>query len=275
MKSGWRGAAAATTLSLATALASCGPPPAMPPVHLRGPLLLRLVPPEGQVSRYAYSMETNMENPMMPSTGPLMTMRFHQTQTVLSVEHEVIRSRGTIDSTATTMAMAMPGMDIFPDFSGSVFTTEMDTRGGLLGVVDTEGLPVDAGVSLESMFEESNYFVLPEEEASPGDSWTLDAPMSLPMEPDGTVSMDVELTYSFVSLEGSLATLSFEGPIDMNLDVGGMGMSGSGTMTGPTVVDLGKGRFESQTTWTNLDMSMGGMTMKMSSTTTLELLPDP
>ncbi len=30
---------------------------------------------------------------MMPSTGPFMTMRFHQTQTVLSVEDEVIRMR--------------------------------------------------------------------------------------------------------------------------------------------------------------------------------------
>ncbi|WP_420461835.1 hypothetical protein [Candidatus Palauibacter sp.] len=93
MKSSWRGVAAATTLSLATVLAAWGPPPAVSPAPLRGPLLLRLVPPEGQVSRYAYSMETNMENPMMPSTGPLMTMRWQQTQTVLSVEDEVIRMR--------------------------------------------------------------------------------------------------------------------------------------------------------------------------------------
>ena len=145
----------------------------------------------------------------------------------------------------------------------------------MLGVIETEGLPDDAGLSLESMFGESNYFVLPEEEVSPGDSWTLDAPMSLPMGPDGSMSMDVELTYTFVSLEGSLATLSFEGPIDMSLAVEEMGMSSTGTMSGTMVVDLAEGRYQSQTTQTSLDMSTGGMTMKMSSTTTLELLPDP
>ncbi|WP_420636150.1 hypothetical protein [Candidatus Palauibacter sp.] len=81
--------------------------------------------------------------------------------------------------------------------------------------------------------------------------------------------------YTFVSLEGSRATLSFEGPIDMNLDVGGVGMSGSGTMTGTTVVNLAEGRYQSQTSRMNLDMSMAGMTMKSNSTTTLELMPDP
>ncbi|WP_419165062.1 DUF6263 family protein [Candidatus Palauibacter sp.] len=173
------------------------------------------------------------------------------------------------------MAMAMPGMDDLPDLSGSAFTFDMDTRGGMLRFIETEGLPDDAGLSLESMFGESNYYVLPEEEVGPGDSWTLDAPMSLPMGPDGTVSMDVELVYTFVSLEGSRATLSFEGPIDMNLDVGGVGMSGSGTMTGTTVVNLAEGRYQSQTSRMNLDMSMAGMTMKSNSTTTLELMPDP
>ncbi len=144
----------------------------------------------------------------------------------------------------------------------------------MLGVIETEGLPDDAGLSLESMFGESNYFVLPEEEVSPGDSWTLDAPMSFPAGP-AAMSVEVELTHTFVSLEGNLVTLSFEGPIDMSLAVEEMGMSSTGTMSGTMVVDLAEGRYQSQTTQTSLDMSTGGMTMKMSSTTTLELLPDP
>ena len=277
MTPGSRGRAAATTLCLSVVLGACGPPPNVPAIPRDGPILLRLVPPESQVSRYAYSVETNAESPMMPSTGPVMTMYFQFTQTVLSVDDEIVRVRGTVDSTDVTMAMPMPGMGDLPDFSGSVLTSEMDTRGRMLGLIESEGLPDlpdEAGVSLETMFGASDYFVLPEEAVSPGDTWTIDAPVGLPMGP-GEMSMNMEFNYTFTSLEGSLATISFEGPIDMSVDMEGMGMSGSGTMTGTTVVDLAEGRYRSQTTDMSLDMSVAGMTMKTGTTTTLELLPDP
>ena len=276
MTSGWRGRAAATTLSLSVALTSCAPAPDVPAIPQDGPILLRLVPPEGQVSRYAYSVETSAESPMMPSTGPVMTMRFLMTQTVLSVEDEIIRMRGTVDSTDVTMAMPIPGMGDLSDLSGGTFTSEMDTRGRILGVTESEGLPDlpgDAGFSLETMFEGSEYFVLPEEAVRPGHTWTIDAPVSLPMGP-AEMSMNMEFTYTFTSLEGSLATLSFEGPVDMSVAVEGMGMDASGTMAGTTVVDLAEGRYRSQTAEMSLDMSVGGMTMKTVTTTTHELLPD-
>ena len=272
MKSGWWIVAAAT-LVLSTPLASYAQDPPAPAVPLDTPILLRLAPSEGQVSRYAQTTQAEVENPMMPST-PVMSMRTHQTQTVLGVADEVIRLRTAIDSASTTMAMAPPGTDM-PDFSGSVLTTEMDTRGRILGVISTEGMPDVAGFSPESLFREASYFVFPEEEVSPGDSWTQNAPMSLPMGAVGAMSMEVEVTYTFVSLEGSLATLSFEGPIDMQLDAGVGGMTATGTMTGTMVVDLAEGRFQSQSTRASFDMSMAGMTMETNVTTTMELLPDP
>ena len=275
MKSGWCMVAAAAALVFSTPLASYGQDPPTPAEPLDTPILLRLVPPEGQVSRYASSTETEMESPMMPSTGPLMTMRIHQTNTVLDVQDEVIRVRSTIDSTATTMTMAIPGMDRIPDFSGGVFTTEMDTRGRSLGVISTEGLPEIAGFNPETFLQESSHFVLPETEVSPGDSWTLEAPMALPMAPAGSMSIDVAMTYTFVSLEGNLATLSFEGPINMQLDAGGGGMTATGATTGTMVVDLAEGRFHSQSSRTSLDMNMAGMSMKANTTTTMELVPDP
>ena len=271
MKSGWRMVAAAAALSFSIPLASYGQGPPTPAVPLDTPILLRLVPPEGQVSRYAQSTEADVESPMMSSA----TLRVHQTHTVLGVEDEVIRFRVTIDSTASTMTMAMPGMDMLPDFSGSVFTTEMDPRGRVLGVVSTEGLPDVAGFNPESLFQEASHLVLPEEEVSPGDSWTLDAPMSLPIGPAGSMSIDVAMTYTFVSLEGSLATLSFEGPIDMDLDMWVEGMTATGATTGTMVVDLAEGRFQSQSTRTSFDMNMAGMMMKTNSTITIELIPDP
>ena len=159
MNAGWHRFAAATALSLLTPLASSGQDT---------PVLLRLAPPEGQVSRYAISVQTDVDSPMTPSSGPLMTMRMQQTQTVLGVEDHLIRFRTTMDS--TTMTSAMPGMtDMMPDFTGSTMTVEMDNRGRQLGITSTEGMP-DVGVSLDGFLQQSSHFVLPEEEVSPGDS---------------------------------------------------------------------------------------------------------
>ena len=47
MNSRCRGIAAATTLTFAAVLASCGQSPAVRTIPLEGPLLLRMAPPEG------------------------------------------------------------------------------------------------------------------------------------------------------------------------------------------------------------------------------------
>ena len=266
MNARWYGVATAAALSLLTAPTVAGQSP-------QAPVLLRLAPPEGQVSRYAFSMQTDVDSPMIPASGPLMTMRFFQTQTVLDGAGEVIRYRTTIDS--TTMTTAMPGMDMLPDLAGSAFTTETDTRGAQLEVTDSEGLPDVPGFNMEDFLQESSYFVLPAEQVSPGDSWTQGAPMSLPMGPTGSVSAEVVMTHTFVSLEGGFATISFQGPIEMEMDMGGMGASATGRITGTMVVDLAEGRYQSQTSQTSLDIDMGAMTMESTTTTTLELLPDP
>ena len=276
MNSRWRRTAAATTLTLAAVLAACGPSPAIRTLPLEAPLLLRMSPPEGQVSRYAYSMETSIESPMMPSTGdPLITMAWRQIQTVLSVDDEVTRVRGAVDSASTTFGMPMPGMDdMLPDLSGMSFTVDMDPRGSVLQVVESEGVPEDAGVSVESMLQGAGHSVLPEEEVSPGDSWMVETPIEIPMGTGGTMSLEMEFTYTFVSLADGLATLSFEGPMDMDMDMQGMAMSGSGTLSGTLVVDLVEGRHVSQTSRQSMEMSVAGTSMTVNTTTALELMPD-
>ncbi|MDE0649864.1 MAG: hypothetical protein OXI12_05920, partial [Gammaproteobacteria bacterium] len=132
------------------------------------PILLRLAPPEGRVSRYAHSTQAEVESPMMPSS-PVMTMRTYQTQAVVAVEDGVIRLRTTIDSTSMAMPMPVPGMEM-PDLSGITITTEMDTRGRVLGVIDTDGMPAIAGFNPEDLLQQSSSFVLPEEDVSSGDS---------------------------------------------------------------------------------------------------------
>lgn len=273
MKSAWCMAATAAALLFSTPVASFGQDPPTPAEPLDTPILLRLAPPEGRVSRYAHSTQAEVESPMMPSS-PVMTMRTYQTQAVVGVADGVIRLRTTIDSTST--AMPVPGMEM-PDHSGITITTEMDTRGRVLGVIDTDGMPAIAGFNPEDLLQQSSSFVLPEEEVSPGDSWTQDVPMELPMGPGGSMSMGIVTTYTFVGLDGSLATLSFEGPIEMEMamEVAGGGMTATGTMSGTMVVDLAEGRFRSQSTRASFDMNMAGMTMETNVTTTMELLPDP
>ena len=110
-----------------------------------GQTLLRLAPPEGQVSRYVFSLEMTMENPMMPTSGPVITFRAHQTLTILSTAGDVIRGRTAIDSAA--MTNAFPGAGPSPDLSGSVFAIDRDPRGRLIGSVaeDTPGGGAEQG----------------------------------------------------------------------------------------------------------------------------------
>ncbi len=272
MKHSWSVVAAVAALwfPAPAALSGQGPPASNAP---GAPILMRLAPPEGQVSRYLQTIQTEMESPMMPMSGPLMTMRMQQTQSVLSVEGEVIRMRGTIDSTAVEMAMQMPGMDM-PDLSGGVFTAETDTRGRLLGVLEIEGFPDTPGFNPESLLRRSSHYVLPEGEVAPGDSWTSEMPMELPLGPSEMASIDTEITYTFVDLEDDLATLSFEGPISMEMEMGGMGMTATGAMTGTMVVDLAEGRYRSQSSRTSLDINTAGMSMVSTTTVTTELIPE-
>ena len=275
MTSRWRGFAAAT-FTLAAFPISCGPSPAIRTVPLEAPLLLRMSPPEGQVSRYAYAMETSVESPTMPSTGdPLVAMVWQQVQTVLSADDDVIRVRGAVDSASTTIGIPMPGMDdMLPDLSGMSFTVDVDPRGSVLRIVESEGVPEDAGVTVESMLQGAGHAVLPEAKVSPGDSWRVETPIEIPMGSGGTISMDMEFTYTFLSLADGLATLSFDGPMDIDMDFQGLGMSGSGTLSGTLVVDLVEGRYVSQASRQNMEMSVAGMSTTVNTTTTLKLVPD-
>lgn len=258
------GAAGMIAFAAAAALALASP------LSLSGQAtLLRMKPPEGQVTRYTFSMEATMENPMMPSTDPVFTVRGHQTQMIVSVVDGVIRVRATLDSMAVTSAI---GADQMPDLSGSVFTMEMDERGKVLRVIDTEGLPDDGALMLGEMFENPDYFLLPEDAVAPGDTWVSAGTVNLPL---GDAAMDTssEFSLEFESLEGNLATIAFEGPMQVRMDMGGMGVDATGTMSGSFVIDLEAGRYHGQEMRLNVDMNVGGMAMSMETVTTLTLVP--
>ena len=236
---------------------------------LSGQTLLRLVPPEGQVSRYVLSMEVNVENPMMPVSGPAMTARVHQTSTVLSVTDEATRMRTSIDS--SSMMIAMPGAGAAPDLAGTVFAVETDARGRLVSVVAEETAGAATAEVAEGLMQGSGFFWLPEAEVAAGDTWSENAPV--PLSLGGPVqTVDVGLTYTLDGMEGDRATITFAGPIETTLDMGGMPANMAGELTGSMVVDLAAGRFVSQESRLDIEMALGGMAIPFETTTTVELV---
>ncbi|WP_420440235.1 DUF6263 family protein [Candidatus Palauibacter sp.] len=265
MKSVPRGVGAAT-IALAFAL----------PVS--GQTLLRLAPPEGQVSRYAFSVEMTMENPMIPTTGPLMTMRGVQTQTILGAAEEVIRTRTAFDS--AEMTVGVPGAGPLPDISGSAFSIDMDPRGRMLNI-SADATPDGGGQEMvQSFLEGSDYYWLPETGVAAGDTWTQSVAVAMvaPMIPSGPAgpaeSMEVEFTYTLAGLEDGRATITFAGPVESSLNMGGVTASLSGELSGSMVVDLTAGRYVRQESRANLELAMAGMTTPTETTMILELLTD-
>ena len=259
MKPVLRGVGAATMIALAFAL----------PVS--GQTLLRLAPPEGQVSRYVFSMEVNVENPMMPAPGPAISLRAHLTNTILSATEEAIRAGAVIDS--SVMTVTLPGANS-TDLSGSAFTIETDPRGRLLNVVSDEATSSDAQEFGEPLFEGTDFFWLPEAEVAAGDSWAES--VAVPMSFGGPAqTTEVEFTYTLASLENGRATIMFSGPVESTVDLGGMPGSISGDLSGSMIVDLAEGRYILQESLTKLEMAVGGMAIPMEMTTTFELVTDP
>lgn len=234
-----------------------------------GQALLRLDPPEGQVSRYVFSMEVTAENPMMPTSGPMMTLRAHQTRTILTATGEVIRGRTAIDSAA--MTNAIPGAGPLPDLSGSVFTVEINPRGQHVSTVAEETPSGEAEQVGQDLVEGAEFFSLPEAEVGTGDSWTETVPVPLSLGGPAQTA-DVDLTYTLDSMEDGRVTITFTGPVESSLDMGGMSANVTGDLTGSMVVDLAEGRYVRQESRLNVDVVMAGMAIPTETTTTLELV---
>lgn len=253
-----RGAALATVLLTAAA-------------PLQGQsVLLRLAPQEGLVSRYVLEMENYMSAPMMSSDQPMMVGEIYTTQTVVGVEGDVVEYRVVTDS-ADIRSPAMPGMaQQMPDLTGQVQMMKMDTRGRLVEIPGADTLSAEA----QQIMTRMNGFglELPENEVSPGDTWTANIQTDTPAGPNGRVNMTMDITYTLVSVSGDMATIEFEGPLTMSGSQAGMTMDGSGSMSGTMVFDVARGRLASTDTQMEFDMGMQGMTMTMSQTMNMQLL---
>ena len=224
---------------------------------------LRLMPAEGQVSRYVIEAETSVAGSVMA------TQKIYRTETVSSVAGDVIEIRAVVDSSTSTEAM--PGMG-GPDLSGMSYTFGVDTRHRVSGLTDAGTLSPDEQAAVNAMLG-SSFFELPEGEVSPGDSWSGQVTTELPAAGGAVLTMETAITYTLVSVEGDLAEISLEGTLTMSGNAGGMPMDGTGEVGGTAVFDAGRSRLQSHESVMTVDISAGGMPMSMQTSTTRGLIP--
>lgn len=224
---------------------------------------LRVMPTAGQVSRYLIGSETSMAGTTMS------TSTRYQTETVVSAAGDVIEIRTVVDS--TTMTEAMPGAG-GPDLSGMSFTFAMDPRARATGLTDAGTLTPEAEAAVSATLA-TRFFELPEGEVSPGDSWSGQTSAEVPAGMGSTMTMETDIAYTLVGVDGEVAEISLEGTVTMSGDAGGMSLEGSGTVSGTAIFDTGSSRLQGHDSVINLNLTMGGMPASMMTSTTLELIP--
>ncbi len=234
-------------------------------------VLLRMNPAEGLVSRYVIGNETFMDNPMMQTDGPVSASEMFQTQTVLSVVGDIVEMRTVIDS--STMTSAVPGAAAaMPDLSGTASTIKMDTRGRVIELSDVGDLPPEAQQMI-SQIGGGGFFQLPEDPVGPGDTWVGELDLDIPAGMGGSMVLDMSITYTLGSVDGDLASVTFEGPLTMSGSAQGMTMDGAGDLSGTAVFDVAKGRIQDTTSQMGFDINVAGMSMAMDSNNTMRLIP--
>lgn len=236
-------------------------------------VLLRMNPDEGLVSEYVMSMEMHMDMPMMSSDEPFMISTIYTTQTVVGVEGEVVEYTIVTDS-AKIETPAMPMMQSqMPDQTGQIQTMKMDTRGRIVSM-EMEGMSAEVQQVMGQM--SGMGMELPENEVSPGDTWTARIDFAPGIPGGGEMSTQVEMTYTLVEVSSAggmqFATISFEGPIVMSGEGGGVGMEASGTSSGTLVFDVTNGRLASSDMALAMDLTAAGMPMSMDLTMTMTLI---
>lgn len=231
---------------------------------------LRIAPPEGQVSRYAMHMETHMRSPMMGgSDEPFMVADVFTTYSVTGVDGDVREYVTVTDSARFDSAMPMLSQNM-PDLAGQTQTLRMDTRGRIVEMVMDDSVSPEAQQVMSQMTGKGFGIELPEEPVSPGDTWTAVQTFETPAAPGQQMEMRIELAYTLESVEGDVALIAFEGPIDMTGS--GAGMEATGRTTGTIRLDVGQGRLLGSTMQMTIDMNAQGMDMSMDQTMEMRLI---
>lgn len=243
-------------------LASCGGGggPASPSPSAG--ILLRLNPPEGQVSHYKYVSEVATDMEGMPGMGSGMTLG--QTMFVTTTVLEASDSLWTLSQVIDSVEVDVPGMmamlsKTMEGIEGLTMTMVMTPLGG---VVRSEMERGDMDATMETAFGavteamEGLSIELPEGPVVPGDVWTVPVDKTMSMAGMGEMLQSGEMTYVLERTEersdGLFAILSISGTHAQGIEGEpssemALSMTSSGGSVGEVQINLDEGRMVSMT----------------------------
>jgi len=248
------------------------------------PILLRLAPSIGQVSRYQYEMQMWVQISGLPagdSTTPSMRSTFSVTQTVTRVDGEIRELRLSYDSVrfeAPMMgAMAQPmAQQAAESMRGLVVTTRMDARGRVLSTAMTGGTTPTPGPFSMMAGRQIPLPVLPTRSVTVGTTWT-DSETVTDSDRAREMRTTTRVTYRLERLDtqagclcatiratGTFASYGAEAP-----------MHASGSVASEVVLDLALGRLVRARSSTDVttDLPQTGQRIPMRLTVTGVLVP--
>ena len=222
------------------------------------PVLLRLMPPPGQVSRYRTGIRIFMKMPgdsAADSTQPFMLQCTDVTQTVDSLgEPGLVRAvtdsaRLLMPGSPGTMPVMIQGM-----MQGMTVAQRMDSRGRVLSAtVSGPNVPpsVTGGMASAMSAFSQRMPALADQPVRVGETWADSQSVNLAIVGSRGTGWS-RLTNRLDSLTqqdgASIAAISARGSAHYDVDAPQFILTASGTATGQTFYDLGHGR-PVRTTW--------------------------
>ncbi len=235
------------------------------------PVVLRLAPPVGQVSRYRSQVEMWTRLPSIPATDSATST----VRSTLSLTQTVVRADGDLRDVQVTYdsirfeppTMVEMGRQAGQMMQGLIVTMRVDPRGRVLSS-DARGgaLPTTNGFSQMTNRGALQIPVLPEGAVTSGATWADSQSVALPVGASQSRT-SLKVVYRLTRLERQpdalWAVISGSGTITS--EAGGMPMGSTGSIVSEFLLDLSAGRLVRATSTMNLvtDTPMLAQTIKM------------
>jgi hypothetical protein len=231
--------------------------------------LLRLAPPQGQVSRYRIETTTSID----------MAMAAIEARTFMEMTARVTAAQGderTVETVVDSFRMESPTMPMpeMPSLVGSSTTVRMNTRGEVLettysgeGLTETfGGVTGPAGQGFQAGIR------LPEQAVAVGHQWSDSTTVQTDAGPMGEATVTSRMQYTlervFARDGARIALVAIQGTITQAAGA----MTADGTMRGSMEFDLDAGRWVTNRMTVEMRMNVG-TEATMTVTTNARLLP--
>jgi len=250
-------------------------------------VLLRMKPPQGQVTRYLMGVETYMKGGpmaqmMTDTTAPFMRMTAWMTNTVTVAAGDEFTLNQVMDSVRIA-SPAMPQMEQMMGqatdmMKGTATVSRMTSRGRMTAVQvilppalksmmagQAGAMDLGGGANSNNM---SSFVLLPERPVRVGASWRDSMTVSLDSAGAAGATATFAATFTLKRMEGRVAVIGVDGTF--RLAGGPLPGGASFTLTGETKLDVDAGRATAMAVEMNgsAPTPMGEMPMKVKTTMT-------